>query len=176
MPTRWRAWNILNMVPLMFSFIIMAPSAVLSALIGIDIIYNDATLKAYTFQIIVYIFLFPVILYAPLVIFMPFLLRAKSSGIYKFGSLLRKHNNDYVKKWIDNFQANKKDLLGSMDHSSLSDINGSYAPVSGMKLAPIDLRLIILSFALNVIPYIPLVFTYYSVRDLINLFIQSIAN
>lgn len=166
----------LNMVPLMFSFIVMAPSAVLSALIGIDIIYNDATLKAYTFQIIVYIILFPIILYAPLAIFMPFLLHAKSSGIYKFGSLLRKHNYDYVNKWIVNFQANKKDLLGAIDHSSLADINGSYSPVSGIKLVPIDLKLILLSIVLNMIPYIPLVFTYYSVKDLINLLIQSIAN
>lgn len=166
----------LNMVPLMFSFIIMAPSVVLSAIIGIDIIYNDATLKAYTFQIITYIFLFPIILYAPLVVFMPFLLRAKSSGIYKFGTLLRKHNFDYVNKWIVNYQTNKDKMLGSPDHSSLSDINGSYAPVSNIKLIPIDLQLVLLSFILNMIPFIPLVFTYYSVKDLINLLIQSISN
>ena len=166
----------LNMVPLMFSFILMAPSAVLSALIGIDIIYNDAVLKSYTFQLAIYIFLLPIILYLPLAKFIPFLLRAKSEGIYKFGNLLRKHNIDYVKKWIASDSTNKEPLLGSMDHSSLSDINGSYAPISSLKLIPIDLKLIGLSFFLNIIPYIPLVFTYYSMRDLINLLIQSIAN
>ena len=166
----------LNMVPLMFSFILIAPSAVLSALIGIDIIYNDAVLKSYTFQLAIYIFLLPIILYLPLAKFIPFLLRAKSEGIYKFGNLLRKHNIDYVKKWIAIDSTNKEPLLGSVDHSSLSDINGSYAPISNLKLIPIDVKLIVLSFILNIIPYIPLVFTYYSMRDLINLLIQSIAN
>ncbi|NNE03725.1 MAG: hypothetical protein HKN52_11255 [Eudoraea sp.] len=166
----------LNMLPLMFSFIVMAPSVILSTIIGIEIIYNDATLRAYSFQIIFYIFLFPIILYAPLAVFMPFLLRAKSSGIYKFGTLLRKHNVDYVNKWIVNFQTNKDKLLGSVDHSSLSDMNGSYAPVSNIKLIPIDLKLVFLSIIFNIIPYIPLLFTYYSVKDLINLLIQSISN
>lgn len=166
----------MNLVPLMFSFILMAPSLVLSAIIGIDIIYNDAVLKSFSFQIVVYIVLFPILIYLPLLIFMPFLLQAKSFGILKFGSLLRRHNNDYVNKWIDNFEANKKGLLGSMDHSSLADINGSYGPVGGIKIMPIDLKLIALSFLLNTLPYLPLVFTYYSVKDLINMLIQSVAN
>lgn len=165
----------MNLVPLMFSFILMAPSAVLSSFIGIEIIYNDATLKSFALQIFVYIFLFPIVLYAPLLVFMPFMLHAKSSGIYNFGSLLRKHNEAYVNKWIRNYSTNKDALLGSVDHSSLSDSGGSYAPLSNLKIVPINLKLIAMSFVLYAIPYIPLVFTYYSVKDLIGLLIQSIA-
>lgn len=106
---------------------------------------------------------------------MPFLMRSKSDGIYEFGSLVRKHNNDYAKKWIGNYQANKKDLLGALDNSSLADINGSYGPVAELKLIPIDLKFLVISFVLNIIPYLPLVFTYYSVKDLVNLLLQSVA-
>ncbi|MDX2443998.1 MAG: hypothetical protein QNK30_09380 [Bacteroidales bacterium] len=165
----------LNLVPLVFSFILMAPSAVLSAYIGIDIIYNDAILKSYAFQIILYVFLLPIIIYSPLLVYMPFLLRSKSDGIYEFGSLVRKHNNNFANKWIGNYQANKDDLLGSVDNSSLADINGSYGPIAELKIIPIDLKFLVISFVLNIIPYLPLVFTYYSVKDLVNLLLQSVA-
>ncbi len=163
----------LNMVPLTFSFILVAPSAMLSAMIGIDIIYNDTSFMAYFHLILFYVILSPILLFSPLLAFMPKLTNARREGIIKFGDLVRKHNYDYIKKWIDGKPGNDEAILGTMDNSSLADINGSYAPIEGMKLIPIDLKMIIVSFIMNVIPYIPLVFTYYSFSQLFNMFIES---
>jgi len=152
----------INLVPITFSFILVAPSAMLSAYIGIDIIYHGANLSQFVFQIATYVFFLPIILYAPLLIFIPKLIHAKSYGIQNFGSLIRKHNTEYVSKWIEGDPPKDDKLLGTMDNSSLADINGSYGSVQSMKLAPINYRMIFLSFVLNVIPYIPLIFTYYT--------------
>jgi len=53
-----------------------------------------------------------------------------------------------------------------MDNSSLADINVGYAPIQGIRLLPVNFKMISFSFALNVLPYLPLVFTYYSPADL----------
>ena len=162
----------INQVPLTFSFILVAPSAMISAIIGIDIIYNNASFMTYFHLILFCVILSPIVLYAPLLAFMPKLTNARREGIVKFGDLLRKHNYDYIKKWIDRKPDNET-ILGTMDNSSLADINGSYAPIEEMKLIPIDLKMIIVSLIMNLIPYIPLVFTYYSFSQLFNLFIKS---
>lgn len=162
-----------NLCPLTFSFILMAPSVILASIIGIDIIYKGAQLSSYTFHILVYIVFLPIVLYSPLLVFIPKLIEAKSYGVKEFGRLIRKHNLDYAAKWIDDTTGNKEPVLGTMDNSSLADINGSYAPVQGLKLFPIDLKSILLSFVLNVIPYLPLVFTYYSASELFKTLIQN---
>ena len=160
----------LNLVPLTFSFILIAPSAMLSAEIGIDIVYNNASFMSYYQMILIYVFLSPIILYSPLFAFMPILTNTRSEGILKFGDLVRKHNFDYVQKWINGKQGKDDPILGTMDNSSLADINGSYAPVEGIKMIPMDLVLILRSVIMNIIPYIPLVFTYYSFAELFKLF------
>ena len=164
----------LNLSPLTFSFILVAPSALLASMIGIDITYHGALFLNYSFQIAVYVIVLPMVLYAPLLIFIPKLIKAKSYGILEFGSLLRKHNRDYARKWISGKSGEKEALLGSMDNSSLADINGSYTPVQNMKMFPANYKMIGLSIVLNLIPYIPLVFTYYSASELFKDLIKSV--
>ena len=164
----------LNKCPLTFSFILMAPSAILSANIGINIIYEGNVLLNYSFYILIYVVFLPIILYSPLLIFIAKLIEAKFYGVIKFGNLIRKHNLDYASKWIDDKTENVNQILGSVDNSSLSDINGSYAPVQNLKLFPLDYNMIIESFILNVIPYLPLVFTYYSASELFKTLIKDV--
>jgi len=163
-----------NLSPMTFSFILMAPSAIIAASIGIDIIYHGAVLKSFIFPIMLYIVLLPIVLYAPLISFFPFLIRAKSYGIRKFGNLIRKHNIDYAAKWIEGAPPKDDHLLGSVDNSSLSDINGSYASVQGLKMIPVDIKMFILSLGLNALPFIPLIFTYYSVSQLFKILTSSL--
>jgi hypothetical protein len=164
----------LNVVPLAFSYILLAPSAVLSAYIGVAILFNGKVFSAYIFPIAAYVFLLPIILYAPLLVFMPFLIKAKMDSIPSFGNLIRKHNYDYATKWIESDPPKGEQLLGTVDNSSLADINGSYASVQNMKLIPVNFNMILISFAINAIPYIPLVFTYYSAADLFKLLLDSL--
>ena len=163
----------LNLVPLTFSFILMAPSAMMSSAIGTEIIYNNASFMSYNQLILFYVILTTIILYSPLLVFIPKLINARRGGILKFGELLRKHNFDYVEKWIGGGRGKDESILGALDNSSLADINGSYAPIEELKIMPIDLKMIIVSLIFNVIPYIPLVFTYYSFTDLFKLFMKS---
>ena len=164
----------LSLFPLNFSLLLIAPSAVLSAYIGIDIIYHGAVLSSYFFPIGFYVIMLPILLYLPMVLFSPFLMRAKSDGILNFGSLIRDHDNEFTTTWIDKTTPKKESILGSTDPSSLADINGGYSSVENMKLVPVNARMVLLSFAINLVPYIPLIFTFYSVKELIKMIISSV--
>jgi len=163
----------LNQCPVTLSFILMAPSAVLSAIIGMDIIYHDAVLSTYVVPITLYVVVLPIVLYAPLTLFMPLLIEAKHFGISYFGNLIRQHNKAYEEKWVAGDPPHEP-LLGSPDNSSLADINGSYTAVQGIKPVPIDFKMILLSFALNIIPYLPLVFTHYSATELFKMLVKNV--
>lgn len=164
----------LNNVPLTLSYILIAPSALFSAHIGMEIIYQGASLNQYAIPISAYVFMLPIFLFAPLVLFLPKLIRTKSYGIQHFGNTIRTHNIGYRKRWIEGSGKEGDELLGTMDNSSLSDINGSYAPVQEMKLFPINLKMVLMSFVMNLIPYLPLIFTYYTISELFNDFLKTI--
>lgn len=164
----------LNIVPLALSYILIAPSAIFAAHIGIDIIYKGANLLDFVMPIGAYVFLLPVILFAPLLLFIPHLMKTKIYGIQDFGNIIRSHNKSYREVWIEHTKSKNEQLLGTMDNSSLADINGSYGPVQGQQLFPINLRILFMSFVMNLLPYFPLIFTYYTPSQLFQDLLKSI--
>lgn len=163
-----------NLCPLTFSFILMAPTAVVSATLGYRLIFLGETFSDYIIPIFVYVFTLSILLYLPLVAFTPLLVRAKADGIGSFGTLLRAHNLAYVKKWIESPPPADEPLLGSVDNSSLSDINGSYAPLHEMMPFPFDLRMFGVTLILALLPFLPLVFAEYSATEVLTALIDSL--
>jgi hypothetical protein len=164
----------LNICPLTFSFILLAPTAVVSATLGWDVLHLGGSFSASIMPIFVYVAFFSIVLYLPLVAFLPLLVRAKAEGIGTFGTLLRSHNLAYVKKWIVPPLPADEPLLGSVDNSSLADINGGYAPLHEMLPVPFDVRLFGVSAILALLPFLPLVFTEYSVTEVLAALIDSL--
>jgi hypothetical protein len=60
-------------------------------------------------------------------------------------------------------------LLGSLDNSSMADINGSYQQaVKEMSIIPINRKSLIWMILMLMIPFLPLLFTMYSLKDLVD--------
>ena len=67
-------------------------------------------------------------------------------------------------------------ILGSLDNSSMSDINGSYQQaVKDMSIVPINQKSIIGMVLMLLIPFLPLLFTKYSLKDLIMNLMQVVS-
>lgn len=164
----------LNLVPLAFSFLFIALSAALAANMGMAIAYDGMSLNQYFIEILIYCIAIPFLLYAPLLIFMPMIMRALTRGIYDFGDLITRHNNDFAEKWLKGSSPKDDKLLGSMDNSSLNDINGSYLNVQGTKILPVNYKMILSSITLIVLPFIPLLFTLYSGSDMLKKLIEAL--
>jgi len=164
----------LNLVPLAFTFLFLAPSAGLAASFGMEILYDGKSLNQYYIEILMYGLAVPIILYSPLLFFAPMMKKAMSRSIHQFGDLLTRHNNDYYEKWITGPPPKGDQLLGSVDNSSLSDINGSYGPVQGTKLVPLNYKMIFTSIILILLPFIPLIFTSFSGNEVLIKLIETL--
>jgi hypothetical protein len=158
----------MGLVPMTFCFLSLAFSAMFSALAGEDIIYNGATLKEYYYPILFFVISIPVVIHLPLLAMIPNLLKAKTRAMNKFSSLIQYHNNLYREKWMEGQLPKDDHILGSLDNSSMADINGSYQQaVKDMSIVPINQKSIIGMVLMLLIPFLPLLFTQYSLKDLL---------
>ncbi|MFC3878724.1 hypothetical protein ACFOSV_00970 [Algoriphagus namhaensis] len=163
----------LNLFPFYLSQVLAAFSSIYASMLAIRIMFEGDLLQNNVYDILVYVLTLSLLLYVPLLAYLPILLRLKNRGVHLFGRLISKHNNDYLEKWIYNNDG-KEPILGAMDNSSLNDINGSYLSIANMKLVPIDIRLFLLSAGLILIPFLPLVFTIYSPAELFEILLQTL--
>ena len=117
-------------------------------------------------DILLFVVLIPIITFSPLVSFSPKMARARNDAILRVGELLHKHNLAFGKKWLDP-NADFSSLLGSVDNSSLADINGSYQTIKGMNVIPFELKHLMIGVAILLVPFLPLLGTIYSMNELI---------
>jgi len=165
----------MGVVPMTFCIMSLAFSMILSALIGEEIIYHGDTLKAYIYVILAFIIIVPLLVHLPLFAFIPTMIRARIRGINRFGSLIQYHNNLYRDKWLEGDLPDDEKILPSNDHSSMSDINGSYQQaVKGMSIIPLNWNWIIYTILMLLIPFTPLILTMYSVSELISKLVQVV--
>lgn len=165
----------INFVPFKFTIIFIAISIIIASNFGHNILYEGATIKQYSLDILFFVSLVPMLIYSPLLVFIPHLVKAKNEGVYRLGKTVSKHNREYYKKWTGKELPPDEKLLGNPDHSSLSDLNGGYAPVIEMTVLPINTKMFLMSCIVLFIPFVPLVFTYYSIVDLVKIVLDAIA-
>lgn len=156
----------LNLTPFKFSMIFIAISTTLAARIGFEIVFDGEALTTYLVDILLYIVLVPLLLYGPLLFYTGMLMETKSKSMHHFGNLLTRHNIEFMNKWVEGPPPAKEDTLGSLDNSSLADINGSYGPVNDLKIIPWNFKMLVTSMAIILLPFIPLLFTFYSASEL----------
>lgn len=156
----------INLIPIFFSFLVFLIASIIASNIGFEIVFEGQSLKPYAFQIAFFSLFFPILNYSPLFFFTRKMFKAKTNGIIHFGRLIREHNVAYFQKWIYNRNETQDELLGSVDNSSLSDINGSYTMTQSLRIIPINSQFFISTVLVGVLPYLPLLLTQYSITEL----------
>ena len=166
----------LSLVPIAFCILSLAFATMLSGLIAEEIIYMQTSLLDYRFTIIAFVIAVPLIINAPLFTFLPQMLRAKVRGIARFGGMIQYHNNLYREKWLEGNLPDNESILPSLDNSSMADINGSYLQaVKGMTIIPVDRKALLVCMLMLLIPFIPLIFTMFSLSELFSKLIDILA-
>ena len=165
----------LNIVPVTFGFLFLSVAATASATIGMDIINYDGNLQDYAYPIAGFVIAIPLMLFFPLLSFIPALIKARIRAVNLFGSLIQYHNNLYKEKWMEGILPKDENLLGSLDNSSMADINGTYVQsINAMSIIPINLRSIVSIMLLLVLPFLPLILTVYSASEIVTKFTAMI--
>lgn len=166
----------LSIVPLAFGVLCAALAAVFSSQIGEAVVYRGAALMDFKYGVGFFVVLLPLLLFSPLLAYVPLMIKTKTRGIYSFGSLVQYHNNLYREKWLEGSSPKGKSILGAADNSSMADINGSYAAVTQMKVIPVRPWTVVELSILLLVPFTPLLGLAYSFAEIISMLAGIIAH
>jgi hypothetical protein len=100
----------------------------------------------------------------PLLVFMPPLFIQRRKGIYDYSVLIQEHHRQFDEKWIHG--THTESLLGIGDASSMTDINSVFDTVMSMRVVPFNLKIMLSSIIISVLPLIPVFAFEYNLLDL----------
>ena len=101
----------------------------------------------------------------PLLVFIKLMFIQRRKGIFQYSALIQEHHKEFDQKWI--YQKNPEPILGTSDPSSMIDINSSFECVMKMRIIPFDLKLIVSSLLVVILPMGLLMLFEYKWSDLI---------
>jgi hypothetical protein len=150
-----------------FGLIAFALSAVLSAVLADQILFEGAQLKSFQTTIAGYVVLILAFFLSPLFVFSPTLLKVKRNGLLEYGALATGYTQSFDKKWVRGNAPKDETLLGSSDIQSLADLGNSFEIVRKMRLVPFGLMTIRSLTVAAVIPFLPLVLTAIPAEEIV---------
>ena len=148
-----------------FGPILFAQGALLAGVIGTRVLYGGQTLLSFKAEAFGLVGFFVLVMLAPLAVFTPRLSRAKLAGLSQYGALASAYVAAFEEKWILG-AGGDKELLGTGDIQSLSDLSQSYSIVQEMKVVPFAVKDITRLAAATAAPLLPLALTVFSVEEL----------
>jgi hypothetical protein len=95
--------------------------------------------------------------FAPLLVFVPLLLRARRDALRDYGLLASRYVQEFRARWLS--RATPTELLGVPDIQSLSDLGQSFRTVDVTRLVPFGVRDVLPIVVASVLPLAPLVLT-----------------
>lgn len=146
----------LGITQLAFGSISFAASAVLSGIFCRRVITQGVSIAAFKFQIVGFVILSVIVTLGPLLVFSDNLLKVKTRGLLKYGSLVSQHNQMFEQKWVRGQAPEGESLLGSPDVSSLADLGASFEAIKRMRILPFGLGTVIFLAIAAVVPLLPL--------------------
>jgi hypothetical protein len=79
--------------------------------------------------------------------------------------LIQEHHRQFDEKWIHG--THTESLLGIGDASSTTDINSVFDTVMSMRVVPFNLKIMLSSIIISVLPMIPIFAFEYNLLDLV---------
>lgn len=138
-----------------FGYVLFALSAVVSGAIASRVLYGGAQLQQFGFSFAALIVIGLLILIAPVLVFVPRLVRLKQAGLFRYGILGSHYTQMFDRRWAGG-GTSRDDLLGSADIQSLADLNNVCKAVRDMRIVPIELKDFAALVLLAIVPALPL--------------------
>jgi hypothetical protein len=109
----------------------------------------------------------------PLLVFLKPLLIQRRKGYFEYSALIQEHHRQFDEKWLH--KPFEEALPGIGDASSMTDFNTSFDVVKGMKLFPFDMKIMISSIVIAILPMLPLFAFEYNIGDLLLQILKMLA-
>ncbi len=157
-----------------FALVLLAQGSMLAGLIASQILHAGRDLMSFKVQIVGFLALFVGAALVPLIVFTPHLVRAKRNTAREFAGLVSRYTREFQRKWVEGGAPVDEPLLGSSDIQSLADIGNSFTVVRETRLVPFSLKEVSRLAAVSAVPFVPLLFTTFSVNDLATYLLKAI--
>jgi len=157
-----------------FGPILFAQGALISGLIASRVLYEGRALMSFKMEAAGFVGFFVLVILGPLFMFSRRLERTKRKGSSEYGLLATRYLEQFEGKWIRGGASETSALLGSSDIQSLSDMETVYSRVSQMRLVPFSTSDITRLAAATAAPLVPLLFTMFSVADVMKLLVKIV--
>lgn len=155
----------LGMPPGPFLQVTLAFSVLFSTVIAERIVFLGGSLPQY-YVVMGSFAVFCIILNVlPLLLFIPPLIRNRRRGIFEYSALIQEHHRQFDKKWLTG--KSNEPMPGINDASTLTDFNSSFNTVMNMRVVPFNLRIMISSIIIAILPMLPLFAFEYNWLDLL---------
>jgi hypothetical protein len=151
-----------------FAPILLAHTIALSGTFASKIWHEGASLPQFKLEIIIWMILLMILVFAPLFFFMTHLIEAKLSGLREYGILASKYVDEFRHKWFLGQIEKDEKLIGSPDIQSLADLSNSFQVVREMRLLPLQRTTLLWLAILTALPFLPLVLTMIPIEQLID--------
>ncbi len=161
--------NPVTQAHLSFVLIGFALHAALSGALADELLYAGATITQVGPEIAFFMIISILALTAPLVVFVPGMLRAKNRGLVEYGWLAHDLTGAFDTRW----SAGGTGLLDSADPSAMADFGADYNQVRSMNSFPLGLQQLASIGVILLIPFAFLVFTQISLTDLIRTMVKK---
>jgi hypothetical protein len=121
-----------------------------------------------------FVVFFVLCILGPLVMFTPRLDDVQRKGRAEYGLLANRYISMFERKWMRGGAPDTGELLGTADIQALADLANSYAAVRQMRIVVFGPNVITVLAAATAAPLLPLVFTMFSVEEVVTRLIKVI--
>jgi len=150
-----------------FMPLLFAQAITVSGFIASRVLFDGRNVLDFRIEVVMLVVVLLVLILLPLCWFAPRLIDTRQTALDKYGVLGSAYVREFDRKWIDRQPPRDEALLGSADIQSLADLAGSFDIVRTMRPVPFGTRVVIQALAVTAVPFLPLVFTVFSLPELL---------
>jgi len=164
-PDRAGGMGFVGTPPGPFMVVAFSFAVLFSATVSQNIIYLGKSLPDYYIVMAVFAFLSIVLNVFPLLVFYPALSERRKSGIIQYSTLIHEHHRQFDEQWLG--RPISENIRGFSDASSLADLNASYDAVTRMRKFPFDVKIMMSSIIIAMLPLLPLLAFEFNIVDVL---------
>jgi hypothetical protein len=166
-PDRVGGLGFLEDVPLIFSPVIFAMSAVIASRWGHEVLYHDVDVYSLTIPIALFVVAVLVLYLGPLASFLRSLLRLKRLSLLEYGALVGRHGRLVRRRWIAQEPVEESPLLQAAELGPVIDTVSMYEVVAGIRPSPIGKRALLAVVLPALLPMIPVFAIQIPVKEML---------
>ena len=150
-----------------FSFVFVAGSLVISGQLITHFIDQPDLIKVILAVVIGYIVLCMILLFLPLFFFIAQLVKTRQAGMLRLSLLATEMSRTFESEWLNETPLEKRIETRQVDPSMAYDYASMYDNLQQLRVIPVTKNDIIGIALTLVLPFVPIVFIYYSAKEVL---------